>query len=192
MSSTGSEPFYSQWTRDNYKTANSLANDALQSSLANYTSNPSNYLPKHKKDRKNLQHYTFGGMTSIRQTPLYQQLGKTSSEHNMSSDVALSSRREVLTGFGQSQLDTRNSGQITLQRPTKPKVPNFFDQAYYTDPKKRARDRPQSCKSGYSRKSTTLQRMKAYKADNPYQKSGAYFYRSNKPAEKGGKGKFKI
>jgi hypothetical protein len=62
------------------------------------------------------------------------------SEHNFSSEY--DTGREQLTGFGgQSQ---PNGNLISLQKPMKPKVPNFFDQAYGTNFIKRVRERPQS------------------------------------------------
>lgn len=85
-------------------------------------------------------------MTNIRKTPLYNQLApnrfKIESDHNLSSDAGIDTGREVLTGFGGSNMT--KSGYVTLDRPARPKVPSFFDQAYYTDPKKRAKERPQS------------------------------------------------
>lgn len=118
-------------------------------------------------------------MTNIRKTPLYKQLAldriKSESEHNMSSDIGTG--REQFTGYELSN-NGSNSAYTMLQRPVRPKVPNFFDQAYNTDIIKRARERPQSCKSGYSRKSNVLERIKTYKAPDPYQKSGSHFYKS--------------
>ena len=123
------EAFYSQWTRDHYKTTSDLANSAIKGQ---------NVKPMNK--RKNLQHYTFGGMTNIRNTPLYGELGpnrfKIESEHAQSFDADFGTGREVLTGFAKSQTSNKNSGYVTLQRPTKPKVANFFEQAYGPDPKK--------------------------------------------------------
>lgn len=92
-----------------------------------------------------MQHYTFGGMTNIRKTPLYNQLTtnkfKNESEHNMSSDIGTG--REQFTSYELSN-NGGNSAYTMLQRPVRPKVPNFFDQAYNTDIIKRARERPQS------------------------------------------------
>lgn len=128
-------------------------------------------MSKGAKGRKNLQAYTFGGMTNIKNTKLYSDIaspgGMTTSEQNQSLETPMGTGREVLTGFGQSQQVT-NPGYVTLSKPTRPKVPNFFDQAYGTDPKKRLRQRPQSCKSGYSRRSNIMEKIKAYKAPDPY------------------------
>jgi hypothetical protein len=129
-------------------------------------------------NKKNLQNYTFGGMTNIRKTPVYNQLApnkfKIERDRNTSSDF--DTGREQLTGFGYS--GKGEGDYIRLQRPTKPKNQNFYDQAYNSDIIKRARMRPQSCKSGYSRKSNVLDRIKTYKAPDPYRKSGSYFYKS--------------
>ena len=65
----------------------------------------------------------------------------------------------------------------------KPKVMNFFDQAYGTNVIKRAKERPQSCRSGYSRKSSILHKLKAFKAPDPYRNSGGEFIRSQKKKE---------
>ena len=172
-----SDPFHSQWTRDNYQTSNLMSSNHLGSIDSKVT-----------KGRKNLQHYTFGGMTSIRKTPLYGQLRPnqlmTQSDHNMSSDLGFESGREKLTGFSVSKVG--NEGEfIQLQRPQRPKVPNFFEQAYGADAKKKARERPLSCKSGYSRKSNILERIKTYKAPNPYKNTKASFYK--KDSRKGSK-----
>lgn len=143
---------------------------------------------KASKKRKNLQQYTFGGMKNIRNTSMYSELNPNKynpSEFNQSNDGMMETGGEVLTGFGASQSNGKLSGFIPLNPPVKPKVPNFFDQAYGTDVRKRAKDRPQSCKSGYSRKSNVLERLRTYKPPNPYAQSGSYFYRSKN--EKGGK-----
>jgi hypothetical protein len=117
-------------------------------------------------------------MTNIRKTPVYNQLApnkfKIEWDHNISSDF--DTGREELTGF--EQYNKGEGDYIRLQRPTRPKMQNFHDQAYNSDIIKKARLRPQSCKSGYSRKSNVLERIKTYKAPDPYRKSGSYFYKS--------------
>lgn len=102
---------------------------------------------------------------------------KIQSEYNMSSDFPVETGREVLTGFGGS-MNNSNAEYISLERPKKPKVMNFFDQAYGTNVIKRARERPQSCRSGYSRKSSIMQKLKVFKAPDPYRNSGGEFIRS--------------
>lgn len=99
------------------------------------------------KGTKNLQHYTFGGMTNIRKTALYNQLAhngsKQNSAYNPSSEPGFESGRENLTGFGEVRNPT-DSDFYNLQKPKKAKVPNFFDQAYGTNIRKKARERPMS------------------------------------------------
>jgi hypothetical protein len=133
MSNVNSEQFYSQWTKDNYKTMSYMASDAIRSVNS-----------KPDKKKKNLQHYTFGGFTNIRKTPLYYEMAPNKfniePEHNFSSEY--DTGREQLTGYGGQTHTTAK--HISLQRPMKPKVPNFFDQAYGTNLIKRVRERPQS------------------------------------------------
>ena len=173
MSSKGgsdSNAFYSQWTKNNYITSNHLASQAYRVSTAN---------PKRK--RKNLQGYTFGGITNIRKTKLYDEItgSQNPASHHMSSEAGFDSGREMLSGFyPPSQLTVNPGGGLTLERPTKPKVKNFFEQAYGADYKKQIKDRPMSCKSGYSRKSNVIERIKSYKAPNPYSASKNYFYKN--------------
>ena len=104
-------------------------------------------IAKQRKKENNLQHYTFGGMTNIKKTPLFTQLRsnkfKPSSDHNFSSDLGFDSGREKLTGFSTSNTN-KDENYTKLLRPTRPKVPNFFDQAYGSDIKKKARERPMS------------------------------------------------
>lgn len=169
-SQPGSNAFFSQWTKDNFKTSSFMASEGIRSMDS-----------KSSKKRKNLQHYTFGGMTNIRNTTMLNDMTPNrfaSSEFNQSNDGMMETGGEVLTGFGASQSNGKSSGYIPLNPPTRPKVPNFFDQAYGTDVRKRAKDRPQSCKSGYSRKSNVIERLRTYKPPNPYAQSGSYFYRS--------------
>ena len=168
-----SNAFYSQWVKDNYKTSNYIASDGIRS-------------VNHKPDqrRKNLQAYTFGGMTNIRNTTMYNDLTpnkfKIESDYNQSSEFGMETGGEVLTGFGVSQNHTIKPDLITLERPKKPKVMNFFDQAYGTNVIKRAKERPQSCKSGYSRKSNVIKRLRTYKAPDPYKQSVGDHIRSSK------------
>lgn len=141
------DAFYSQWTRDNYKTSNVIASEALRSLSSSA-----------QKKIKNLQHYTFGGMTNIAATEAM----------NNSSEWGVTSGREALTGFGQSQTFSNAPGYTTASRPMKAKVPSFFEQAYGLDSKKLAKERPQSWKSGYARRANILDKIKCYKAPNPY------------------------
>lgn len=146
---------------------------------------------KDLKSNKNLQHYTFGGMTNIRQTPLYNQLVhnnlKINSEVTQNSEVDYESGRQNHTGY--AGMSSQHEGDyFNLQKPQKAKVANFFDQAYGTDIRKKARERPMSCKSGYSRKSHIMERLKAYKAPNPYKGNSKYV---NKKQSKKGSRRFK-
>lgn len=101
------QEFFSQWTKDNYKTMNNISSEYMRKSFGSNTVN------RHK----NLQKYTFGGLTNI-----------GTSEMNHSHDSGYDTNREILTGFGQSQ--TVDNGAVNLVAPTKPKVPSFFEQAY--------------------------------------------------------------
>ena len=166
MQQLQSEGIPSQFSKDQYQSSNYLSYD-----------NGGSMNSKEAKSRKNLQNYTFGGMTNIRKGAMYNQPNnnfKINTNPIQDSEPGFESGRENLTGFGEKN-SKQGSDFFNLQRPNKPKVTNFFDQAYGTDIRKKARERPMSCKSGYSRKSQIMQRVKAYKAPNPYRNSGEYY-----------------
>lgn len=101
------------------------------------------------KTFKNLQAYTFGGITHV-----------APSDPNANSlESGYDSGREVLTGFGQSQTFSQRQA-AGLTKPQKPKNPNFFEQAYGMDHKKMARQRPQTCKSGYMKRPSTVDKIR--------------------------------
>jgi len=130
-----SEGLPNQWTQNNYKASSHLTSKNLTSTNSK------------SSQKKNLQHYTFGGMTNIRRTPLYNQLAvsklKGGIEINPSSEADFESGREKLTGFTPS-VSGQKGDFVRLNRPTRPKMPNFFDQAYNTDIRKKVKNRPMS------------------------------------------------
>ena len=143
---TGSngQGFYSQWMPNNQTRSNLLnSSEVMARSMGS---------KKSMKKLQNLQTYTFGGMTSINKTDI-----------NNSSEAAMESGREALTGFGASQAMSGSQGYATLQRPTKVKAPNFFEQAYGVDPIKLARQRVLTGKLGYMKRPSTVDKIRLIK-----------------------------
>lgn len=132
-----------------------------------------------------MQGYTFGGMKNIRSSTMYSGMSQnnmTPEQHNFS-EYRVETGGEILTGFEGSPRDSTNPNIIPLERPKHPKVKNFFDQAYGTNVWKRARDRPQSWKSGYTAKSSTINKLKTYKAINPYMQTQGQFLNNQKKTD---------
>ena len=133
-----------------------------------------------------MQGYTFGGMKNIRSSTMHSDLTPNqlnANSNNNFSESAFETGREMLTGFEGSQANTANQNLVTLERPKHPKVKNFFDQAYGTNLKKRARERPQSCRSGYSAKSSTISKLRTFKAANPYMHTQSQFFNEQSQAQ---------
>lgn len=168
---------YNQWAKNNMRSTNNFASENL---------NSNKFLPENR--RKNLQGYTFGGMKNIRSSTMYggmnpNMYNMTSEQQNFS-EYPVETGGEVLTGFERTSRDSTNPNIIQLERPKYPKVKNFFDQAYGTNVVKRARDRPQSCKSEYSAKSSTINKLKSYKPANPYQNTQTQFFNNQQKGQR--------